>query len=236
MSFLEFYVSFFIYSCIGWAYESFLCSPIELKHTTNRGFLIGPYCPIYGLGTSLTWLVLHNISSPLRIFIASSILCCSMEYFIGFLLEKLFHAKWWDYRNYPFQIHGRVCLYGLIIFGIANVLIIKITTPMILFALELIPHRFIVTMAVLITFIGILDLILTISYLKRLNARLENIHQRLSKKSEVAVISISTNFHLRKVYPHSGERLRARAENFNQKMIKREKQLKKFPFHKEESI
>lgn len=236
MSFLECYVSFFIYSCIGWAYESFLCSPIERNRTTNRGFLIGPYCPIYGLGTSLTWLVLHNITSPLRIFIISSILCCTMEYLIGFLLEKMFHEKWWDYCDYPFQLHGRVCLYGLVIFGLANVLIIKITTPLLLLVLGVLPHKVIVVMALLITFVGCCDLVLTLSYLKNLNHRLRDIHQHLSQKSEVAVTFIADNFPLTKYRPGSGEKLREHAQQFNQKMIEREERLKKFPFHKEESL
>ena len=137
MRYQEFYLIFFIYSFLGWCWETFPCSAIELDKIHNRGFLLGPICPIYGLGASLSFGLLKNFQSSLWIFIYSAFLSCLIEYIIGYLLERFFHKRWWDYSNYPFQIKRRVCLYGLLIFGLANILIVKKITPILFLFLSL---------------------------------------------------------------------------------------------------
>ena len=87
-----------IYSIIGWVYESTICS-IGHRKLINRGFLNGPYCPIYGTGAVLVLL-----------FFAGALVTCSLEYLTSWLMEKLFHARWWDYSKRKFNIGGRVCL------------------------------------------------------------------------------------------------------------------------------
>lgn len=184
MRYQEFCLIFFIYSFLGWFWETFPCSAIELDKIHNRGFLLGPICPIYGLGASLSFGVLKNFESSLEIFIYSAFLSCLIEYIIGYLLEKFFHKRWWDYSNYPFQIKRRVCLYGLLIFGLANILIVKKLTPILLFSLSLSSERI---LDLLVIFFGILfaiDLILTLNHLthgfKTLNKVYEVIDDNLS--------------------------------------------------------
>ena len=184
MRYQEFCLIFFIYSFLGWFWETFPCSAIELDKIHNRGFLLGPICPIYGLGASLSFGVLKNFESSLEIFIYSAFLSCLIEYIIGYLLEKFFHKRWWDYSNYPFQINNRVCLYGLLIFGLANILIVKKLTPILLFSLSLSSDRI---LDLLVIFFGILfaiDLILTLNHLthgfKTLNKVYEVIDDNLS--------------------------------------------------------
>lgn len=184
MRYQEFCLIFFIYSFLGWFWETFPCSAIELDKIHNRGFLLGPICPIYGLGASLSFGVLKNFESSLEIFIYSAFLSCLIEYIIGYLLEKFFHKRWWDYSNYPFQIKRRVCLYGLLIFGLANILIVKKLTPILLFSLSLSSDRLV---DLLVIFFGILfaiDLILTLNHLthgfKTLNKVYEVIDDNLS--------------------------------------------------------
>lgn len=184
MRYQEFCLIFFIYSFLGWFWETFPCSAIELDKIYNRGFLLGPICPIYGLGASLSFGVLKNFESSLEIFIYSAFLSCLIEYIIGYLLEKFFHKRWWDYSNYPFQIKRRVCLYGLLIFGLANILIVKKLTPILLFSLSLSSDRI---LDLLVIFFGILfaiDLILTLNHLthgfKTLNKVYEVIDDNLS--------------------------------------------------------
>lgn len=184
MRYKEFCLIFFIYSFLGWFWETFPCSAIELDKIHNRGFLLGPICPIYGLGASLSFGVLKNFESSLEIFIYSAFLSCLIEYIIGYLLEKFFHKRWWDYSNYPFQIKRRVCLYGLLIFGLANILIVKKLTPILLFSLSLSSDRLV---DLLVIFFGILfaiDLILTLNHLthgfKTLNKVYEVIDDNLS--------------------------------------------------------
>ncbi|CRH69458.1 Predicted membrane protein [Chlamydia trachomatis] len=184
MRYQEFYLIFFIYSFLGWFWETFPCSAIELDKIHNRGFLLGPICPIYGLGASLSFGVLKNFESSLEIFIYSAFLSCLIEYIIGYLLEKFFHKRWWDYSNYPFQIKRRVCLYGLLIFGLANILIVKKLTPILLFSLSLSSERILDLLVISFGSLFAIDLILTLNHLthgfKTLNKVYEVIDDNLS--------------------------------------------------------
>lgn len=184
MRYQEFCLIFFIYSFLGWFWETFPCSAIELDKIHNRGFLLGPICPIYGLGASLSFGVLKNFESSLEIFIYSAFLSCFIEYIIGYLLEKFFHKRWWDYSNYPFQIKRRVCLYGLLIFGLANILIVKKLTPILLFSLSLSSDRLVDLLVIFFGSLFAIDLILTLNHLthgfKTLNKVYEVIDDNLS--------------------------------------------------------
>ena len=117
-----------IYSVIGWVYESTICS-IGQRKLINRGFLNGPYCPIYGTGAVLVLLVLGRIQNPVLLFFAGAVLTCSLEYLTSWLMEKLFHARWWDYSKRKFNIGGRVCLIGAVVFGAFSVVLILVLHP-----------------------------------------------------------------------------------------------------------
>ena len=110
------FLSFIFYSFIGWLYESALVTYVQKRTFINRGFFLGPYCPIYGAGAVFCYLLLKDISNPIILFIMAAIVCCTLEYFTSYVMEKLFHARWWDYSNLPFNINGRVCLAGAILF------------------------------------------------------------------------------------------------------------------------
>ena len=117
-----------IYSIIGWVYESTICS-IGHRKLINRGFLNGPYCPIYGTGAVLVLLVLGRIQNPVLLFFAGALVTCSLEYLTSWLMEKLFHARWWDYSKRKFNIGGRVCLIGAVVFGAFSVVLILVLHP-----------------------------------------------------------------------------------------------------------
>ena len=117
-----------IYSIIGWIYESTICS-IGQRKLINRGFLNGPYCPIYGTGAVLVLLVLGRLKNPVVLFFAGAVLTCSLEYLTSWLMEKLFHARWWDYSKRKFNIGGRVCLIGAVVFGAFSVVLILVLHP-----------------------------------------------------------------------------------------------------------
>lgn len=119
-----------IYSVIGWIYESTICS-IGKRKLINRGFLNGPYCPIYGTGAVLVLLVLGRLRNPVLLFFAGAVLTCSLEYLTSWLMEKLFHARWWDYSKRKFNIGGRVCLIGAVVFGAFSVVLILFLHPFI---------------------------------------------------------------------------------------------------------
>ena len=101
---------FFIYATAGWIMESTMIS-IQNKKFVNRGFLIGPVCPIYGYGVVLVSVLLKKYQNDLIItFFMSIIICGILEYFTSFFMEKIFNARWWDYSKRKFNINGRVCL------------------------------------------------------------------------------------------------------------------------------
>lgn len=119
---------FLFYSFAGWVYESILVSVSE-RRLVNRGFLNGPICPIYGCGAVLAIVLLHDLHNPFAVFLISSIGACMLEYVTSWGMEKLFHARWWDYSHRRFNIQGRICLLGAIVFGLLGVLITDVIQP-----------------------------------------------------------------------------------------------------------
>lgn len=229
MTFIKIYICFFIYSIIGWIWESFLCSSVELKKLVNRGFFLGPYCPIYGLGATLSYLLLRDIGSATLIFILASIVSCTIEYIVGYILEKMFKDRWWNYDNYPFQLHGRVCLYGLVIFGLANVVIVKFSTPFLMFSLSVIKDSILIGLAISISLVSFVDLIITISARKKLNKRLSNIHERLEEKADIYFENMTNSSAFSNEYLlERGKMLRNKAMNINEKLKTTEDNIKSY--------
>ena len=228
MRYQEFCLIFFIYSFLGWCWETFPCSAIELDKIHNRGFLLGPICPIYGLGASLSFGVLKNFESSLEIFIYSAFLSCLIEYIIGYLLEKFFHKRWWDYSNYPFQINKRVCLYGLLIFGLANILIVKKLTPILLFSLSLSSDRILDLLVIFFVSLFAIDLILTLNHLthgfKTLNKVYEVIDDNLSDYFNC--LNESERLANLKVLEES-KKFKSKLLNINSNLKEREESIKK---------
>ena len=116
------------YSIAGWIYETALCS-VQAKKFINRGFLNGPYCPIYGCGAVLDVVVLGGVSNVFMLFILGVVLDCSLEYATSYAMEKLFHARWWDYSDKKLNINGRVCALGAVVFGLFSVVVVKYIQP-----------------------------------------------------------------------------------------------------------
>ena len=130
---------FFTYSFLGWVCECIYCS-IPAKKFINRGFLAGPYCPIYGCGALLVlYLLKPFLYQPLLLFIMGMIVTSFLEYFTSWIMELLFHTKWWDYTNYRFNIHGRVCLRNSFLFGIMSLVVCYIVHPSIIHIANMIP-------------------------------------------------------------------------------------------------
>lgn len=122
------FLLFIIYSVTGWIIEVIATYP-DTKCFVNRGFLIGPYCPIYGNCALAMILLLHNVKNPLLLFILSIIICSAGEYVTSYLMEKLFHARWWDYTKNKFNLNGRICLTNSLAFGVLGFLLIKFVNP-----------------------------------------------------------------------------------------------------------
>lgn len=118
------FLLFITYSFFGWLMEM-IVTVIEDHEIVNRGFLIGPYCPIYGVCSISMILLLHKITNPIILFIASVLICSIGEYLTSYILEKLFKARWWDYSNMKFNLNGRICLRNCLYFGVLGFLMIK---------------------------------------------------------------------------------------------------------------
>ena len=126
---------FFSYAFAGWIIEVTL-KLIQYHRFINRGFLAGPWLPIYGFGalliTAASDVIPVTEMSYGTAFAVSFVLCGAVEYLTSFVLEKRFHARWWDYSTKPMNLHGRVWIGNLVLFGLGGVIIVKLTNPIFL--------------------------------------------------------------------------------------------------------
>lgn len=168
-----------IYSVLGWIYETIICS-IEQRHFVKRGFLNGPYCPIYGFGAVFIIGLLGGIENILLLFLIGMVLTCSLEYLTSWGMEALFHARWWDYSDKKFNIKGRVCLLGAVVFGTFSVLLIKFIHPFISSYTQLIsdPLLHILFYALLVLLLA--DSVYTVRSVLAFDQKLKEISQELS--------------------------------------------------------
>ena len=128
MEFIKLYILFWIFAISGWIIEMIYCAIID-KKIVNRGFFIGPYCPIYGFGGVSMLLFLPYKDHPIICFVLSMVTCTIIEYLASFLLEKAFKVRWWDYSNDSFNVNGRVCLRNALAFGALGVLVTRYVYP-----------------------------------------------------------------------------------------------------------
>ena len=157
LNILKYFMLFIIYSFIGWVIE-IINEIITEKRFVNRGFLIGPYCPIYGIGVLLMTLMLTKyIEDPIVVFIMSVVIFSILEYFTSYIMEKLFKARWWDYTNRKFNINGRICLETMIPFGIGGIIVMYGVNPLILKVINMIPNSIFNVLAIILLVIFIID-------------------------------------------------------------------------------
>lgn len=169
----EYMLYFFIYAFLGWICESIYCSFLQ-KKVINRGFLNGPLCPVYGVGALIVIISLWSYrDSMIAVFVLGMILTSVVEYITATILEKLFHAKWWDYSNYKFNIHGKICLLNSTMFGVLSVVVIKFIHPFILNMLDKMDNRLLGVFTVLLTIVAIIDFIITAQALNSLTMKLD---------------------------------------------------------------
>lgn len=166
------FIWFILYSVIGWVYETAYCSIKGLKWD-NRGILIGPYCPIYGVGAVLDILLCSKLPNASSVFFACMIGSAILEYTTSYALERMFHAVWWDYTRLPFNLNGRICLSCSLGFGVAGWVVLyglhpyisRLTAPLPLDVQELLALLFMAVFAA--------DCALTADSLAQINVKLE---------------------------------------------------------------
>lgn len=125
-----YFLLYFMYCVIGYVLECIFCSIIDKKLVLNRGFLIGPYLPIYGKGALCIILLLNKyLEDPFALFIMASLIATVLEYFASYFMEKIFKARWWDYSEKKFNLNGRVCLTNTVLFGLGGLIVMYVVNP-----------------------------------------------------------------------------------------------------------
>ena len=126
---------FIIYSFAGWCVEVIYQAAAK-GIVVNRGFLNGPVCPIYGFGVLAVFALFHLSpertmydANALMVFVIGVVLSTAIELFGGWALDKIFHARWWDYTGKPFNFRGYICLEFSLIWGLGIVFVVKVVQP-----------------------------------------------------------------------------------------------------------
>ena len=177
---------FFVYAFLGWCTEVSYAALVTGKFV-NRGFLNGPVCPVYGFGVVIVLTCLTPLANNLPLlFLGSVVLTSALEWLTGFVLEKLFHQRWWDYSDQPFNLSGYVCLRFSIAWGFACLFVVKLLHPTVLLFIRLIPKTLGLALLALLGAVMAVDLAATVSTIVKLNRRLAQIDELAAKIKEAA--------------------------------------------------
>ena len=166
-----------IYSTLGWCGEMIYCSIGQRKLCEKRGFLNGFLCPIYGFGALLVLRALHGgCENPLLTFFWGAILTSAVEYFTSWLMEKLFHMRWWDYSRYKIQLNGRICLLNSTMFGLACVVLCHVAHPRVMVVVRwLVEKKIAVPLAAVLAVVFIADVVLSVRSAIQIGNRLQKL-------------------------------------------------------------
>ncbi len=198
---IELYILlFFTYSFAGWFMES-VGGILKEKRFINRGFLIGPYCPVYGVGVVIITILLKRYTNDIPVlFILSTVICGTLEYLTSYVMEKLFNARWWDYRNNKFNINGRICLETLLPFGIAGSTILCIINPFFENIYLGIPDLYRHIITIFLSCLFIIDFIISFKIILSFKGEIyssrdntEEIGEKVKDKTEEALMKASSN-------------------------------------------
>lgn len=193
------YILFFlIFSFCGWLMEV-IFKFIQNGKFVNRGFLVGPVCPIYGICGGIFYLIFSNISyNFLSVFIISFLLCALVEYFASYILEELFHARWWDYSHKRFNLNGRICLRNLLFFGAMGWFCVYFFNSFVLDFIDSIPSPYSVTLAYILLPLFIIDVLVSVQLVSNLKDMISFVKkdatEEISKKIKTILLSKSIYF------------------------------------------
>jgi len=199
-----------VYSFIGW-----LCEEVFVLVTTqkleNRGFLTGPFLPIYGVGAiAMLLLVEPYVKNPFLVFVASTVVCSVIEYAGSLLLDKVFHITLWDYHDQKFNLHGRICLRNSLCFGALGLALIYVIQPFVGAGLKHLPQD--AAIAIAWTLIGILVVDSANSFrslakvkpvLDELHGTLAEAHDHIEQRTVVAEQTMAEKEAARRAARHS---------------------------------
>lgn len=192
------YVALFgLFSVLGWVYECTYCA-IRNRKWENRGFLLGPVCPIYGFGASAVLIAANllpkgSADAPWwQVFIACTAGSAVLEYGTSYVLEKCFHARWWDYSSIPLNLNGRICLPFALCFGAAGTLLYYYVMPFLSDAAPAVPLLTWEALALITASLMSADLALTLSTMTDVTKRIEQGRDDFDAVMETAVDDIAS--------------------------------------------
>lgn len=178
------------------------------RKVTARGFLIGPWCPIYGFGALfITVLLRKYYEDPIALFVMSFLIGTILEYVTSYLMEKMFHARWWDYSDHRFQINGRVSLTTSLGFGLLGLILVYVFNPLFLRIIKNIPPLIFNVIIVIVLLFFITDVIVSfriISNIKKESfANLKDVTEKATMEIQKALKDKSIfNRRLLNSFPH----------------------------------
>lgn len=168
---------FFLYAFFGWCCEVCFAAAKD-GIFVNRGFLNGPVCPIYGVGVSVVVLCLTPVrENILFLFIGSVLLTSALEWATGFVLERVFHQKWWDYSDMPGNLNGYVCPLFSLLWGLACLLVMRVFHPMVAKLVGWIPHTLGVVLLCVFGAVFVADVVVTVLAMAKLTAKLRRLDE-----------------------------------------------------------
>lgn len=187
------FVYFVLYSFLGWICETIYCS-IDDKKFVNRGFLNGPFCPIYGTGALLVIDIFMKYKDDLLVlFILSVVITSIVEYITSYLLEKIFNLQLWDYSTYYFNLNGRVCLKNSLLFGVLSILAVEIIHPAVEGFLSRLPAWFLITFTGTLVIYFICDVFITVKALIQINKKAGHRQMQLDELAKLRNEYIAKN-------------------------------------------
>ena len=182
LTYYEICFDFLVFSFLGWVLEVVFHALTKGK-IINRGFLNGPVCPVYGFGVVGLLMLVNSLSSAKTedadlffVFAAGVVFCSAIELFAGWLLDKLFHMRWWDYSKEPFNLGGYICLRFSLLWGVGCVIVIDMIYPLVnrLSSVQLSQNTGWIIMLILYI-VYLVDLIVTVAEIVGLNKKLKEI-------------------------------------------------------------
>lgn len=210
-------IFFFLYSVIGYICETTYCS-IPAKHFINRGFLHGPYIPVYGFGGLIILKVLNSFySTPILVFLGGLILTSILEYFTSWILEISFNTKLWDYSKKILNINGRVCLKNSFLFGIMGLGLTYIINPFLSSIVFNFPKESIPLIALIISIIISFDFAISISRMAAFRRQIEMFnHKRHDIEAQLKAITldISVKSFFEMQLEEQSEKLKSMAKHY----------------------
>lgn len=197
------FILFLSYAIMGWIVECTFCSIVDRKLVYDRGFLLGPYCPIYGYGALYMYFFLQKYQNdPVVLFIMAMVGTTILEYFTSFWMEKIFKARWWDYSNQKFNIEGRVCLLNSVLFGVLGITFIYIINPFYMGILRKIPQNIFIGISIILMIGFLIDNILTFTILEKLKLKVGEIKKDATSEidNQIREFLSHYNFYLKRLF------------------------------------